>query len=340
MLIVVAGLAFGADFLAGKIFWYNATGTVGGMQYPLSPTQVATVGEILVHPGERVHKGQVLVRVDSPQLSRQAAQTSASIASARVQLQSDARDRATTIATLQAEISGLKLQKDALQQQYDYNESQVASMRGLYTKGVINYGDLSGPIGQQVQTQVQSAQITAKLQADRAQLKVLQNEAAAETDSPVNLRVASLEQVEDTLRADTSELSLRAPLDGIVAQIPVTPGQTLQPGQAAAIIVPDNRQRTLLYFPPAAQTRLSTGEILNVLTPDGHHVAMRVSHIYPSVQDLPEELRNRTTEETQKIVVAAQPVNRQDISRLPAGTPVTARVSRWNLLDWLSPQPA
>lgn len=334
--IVIAGLLIFLNYLAGQTFWYSAKGVVGGHQYQLSPTSVSIVKTIDVSPGDHVSKGQVLVSLKSPQLNQEEAQTRVNLAGIESKLRDQSEDQQATASALQAEIGGLQSQYDALQDQYAYQQQRIDSIRRLAAKGVLNFGDAYDMQQQQMQTKAQYLQVNAKLQADRAQLKGLKATTKGATQSTLANHLATLDHLRQSLHSSADALSLRSPVAGIVAQIPVTQGQTVKPGDPAVIVVPNDEQRTLLYFPPAARASLTKGDTVPITTPDGGTIQMRISHIYPSIQDLPEDLQNSVTRQGQSIVAVAQPINPRDISMLQAGTPVTARVGRWHPSVWLS----
>jgi len=337
LIIVIGGLLIGLNFLAGHTFWYNAQGVIGGQIYPLSPANVSVVKQIEVQPGDHVSKGQELISFSSPQLNREVAQTQVNLADAQSNLQDKMSAEQTTTAALQAEISGLQSQYDALQQQYDIRQQQIDSIRRLAAKGTLNFGDAMQLQQQQLQTKAQYSQVHAKIQSDRAQLKVLKAASKHPAQMALDGRMGTLDRFRQSLHSEVDALNLRSPIDGVIAQIPVADGQTVKPGETAVIVAPSDNQRTLLYFPPAARANLSKGDVVPVTTPDGSTVRMRISNIYPSVQDIPEDLQGRVDDQdNKKIVAVAQPFNPQDISMLQAGTPVTARVARWKASAWFS----
>lgn len=333
--IVIAGVLLGLDFLAGHIFWYSAQGSVGGRQYQLSPTNVSTVKTIAVQPGQHVSKGQVLIRFKSPQLSQALAQAKANIANIESKMQSDNTDKKSKAAALRAEIGGLQAQYQALRQEYNSQQQQINSMESLAAKGALNFGDVRKLQQQQSQIKAQYSQIYAKIQSDRAQLKQLRAGGKGGSQSSLTDRLTALKQLRQSLHSRMQSLSLRAPISGIVAQVPVTEGQTVKPGQNAVVVVPNANQRTLLYFPPAARSRLKADETLSVTTPDGTHIPMRITHVYPSIQALPDNLQNRVNRQGPVIVAVARPANPKDVQKLPSGTPVTAHVPRWQAGEWL-----
>lgn len=334
--LVIGAILFGVDVVAGHVLWYNATGSFGGRQYQLSPTDVSTVKDIAVQPGQHVSKGQTLVRLSSPQLSQNLAQARTNIAELESKLQATASSAHAQAATLRAQISGLQAQYQALHQQYQSRQQQINTMESLAAKGALNFGDVRALQQKQSQLQAQSSSVYAQIQSDRVQLRQLDAQGKGSQNARLQHRLASLKQLRKSLDQRMSALSLKSPINGIVAQVSVTQGQTVKPGQAAVVVVPSGHQRTLLYFPPAARSHLHRGKTLSVTLPDGSHAAMRIAHVYPSVQALPADLQSRVNHSGPVIVVVARPVSSHAVTDVASGTPVTARVSRWQTGRWVT----
>ena len=337
LLIVLVATALGVNYVAGKVLMYNASGTVGAEQYKLSPAATVTVKDIKVQPGQRVSKGDVLVSFSSPQLEQELARAKANIAEA----QSRVSQRVTTsrgdVAALQAEISGLHAQLQSLIQQYANKQSQYQSLKNLAHSGTINQGDVLEAQQEMLEAKSKYQSTAAQLRGDRAKLKELQSGDQQKSGQPTqDQTLASLKQLRESLRHRLDDLKLTAPANGVVAQIPVTDGQVVTAGEPTVIVVPGDDLRTLLYFPPAARGRLHEGRNISVTTPDGTSVEMRIRQVFPSVRDLPPDLREDATKRGPSVVVMAVPENPRDIGAIAPGTPVKASISRWSAQRWAS----
>lgn len=335
LLIVIAAIALGVNFVAGKALWFDASGTVGVKQYPVSPDATVTVKSIAVQPGQTVKAGQPLMRFSSPQLDQQLAQTRADIAKTKATLQQQTATSQGSASALRAEIGGLRSQLQALVQQYADQEQQVQTLQNLASNRAVNRGDVTRAREALLQTKAQYDSTAAKLRSDRQQLHALRASSNSAKSKPDDL-MASLKQLQRTLSSRMDALQLKAPVSGVVAQVPVTAGQVVKPGQPAAVIVPGNDQRTLLYFPPAARSRLKVGQLLTVTAPDGSDLPMRIERIFPSVESLPDDLQSGAENKGRAIVVLVKPASGHPSVKLQPGTPVTAEVSRWAPGKWLS----
>lgn len=330
--VVTGALLFGLDFWAGQVFWYTAQGVIGDTSYSLSPIEVSVVAHVGVTPGEHVRKGQELVSFSSPALHQSLAQAQVKIAAIESNLQNQAQVSRGTEGSLRAELSGLRGEYQALRQDYGIHQSMIDSTQALAAQGVLNFSDVDQLRERQLQLKAQVAAVYAKMVADRAQLRQLVKAGHERASGDFDRRLASLRRLREGLALQMRSLVLRAPVNGVVAQLLVTRGQTVRPGEAAVVIVPPDNQRTLFYFPPAARSRLSAHQRLVATTPGGTRIAMYVTRIYPSTQDLPQTLKYPVNYRGPVIVAVAQPLRARDVENLPAGTPVTARLPRWHAI--------
>jgi len=94
---------------------FDASGVAAPLQQAtLSTKLMGTVQEVLVHEGDAVRNGQVLLRIDARELTAKATQVASSIADAEA-LQQDAATHATRIRALYADSAATRAQLDAVE---------------------------------------------------------------------------------------------------------------------------------------------------------------------------------------------------------------------------------
>ncbi|HYW03003.1 MAG TPA: HlyD family efflux transporter periplasmic adaptor subunit [Gammaproteobacteria bacterium] len=333
ILIILALALFAGNMIYQHVFWLNASGEVSGQQYQLSPSQTVRVEKVLVHPTDKVKKGQVLARFTSPQLQQALARDLSNIADLEGKMANGgaAPGSGGSIGSLKADIQSLQAQEQYLSRQLRQQNQQVDQLRQLVSQGAAAPADLQQARMQQAQTQSQYNQVQAKIRADRSRIHQL---GSAQSKGQMQARLRALKQLRQSLKQRLGNLVLKAPAAGVVARVPATTGETLRAGQQAVVLVQRGTLRTYLYFPPAASDRLHRGQTLPITLPNGRHVPMRISKIYPSMQAVPQQLQPASGKQGNQaqVVVAAEPAGRQaeaTLRQLESGTPVNARVSRW-----------
>ncbi|HEU0198173.1 MAG TPA: HlyD family efflux transporter periplasmic adaptor subunit [Nevskiaceae bacterium] len=325
ILLIAAGIA---KIIFDHVFWYNASGVVAGQRYTVSSIYPATVRDILVKPSQKVQQGQPLVELDSPQLRSQLAQDSASLA--RMQEQSVTGSSANQVAVLKAQERGLNGQSRALASSLAAQDQQIGALKALIAEHAANAGGLVPLESDRAKVQAQYDTVRAQLQGVGVQLHNIARGAAVAGGDGHKELLKSLREQRASLHSQLADLTLRAPVSGEVAQVKVTDGSVLRPGDEALVIVTGDDRRTYLFFPPAAQDRLQIGQKVSVTGPDGSRLRMRLTNIYPSLRDMPGSNAPTLASGSPRVVAAAEPLNGASWPpSLRSGTPVNSRVSRW-----------
>lgn len=329
-LLIIALVVVGLGKVAfSHVYWYNASGMLAGQDYTVSTMSPATVKDVLVKPSQHVHAGQPLARLDSPQLRHQLARDDRNLAQMRAHAVSGSA--ANQVAALRAQAQSLAAQAHALNTRMSVQQTQISSIRTLIAEGAANLGDLVPLQAKLAKTRGQYHSTHAELQGIRAQLHNISNGSQAPTGDAHAKLMHTLRQQRNQLRSRLADLTLTAPVSGQVAKINVTPGSVLRPGDKAFVIVADKNGRTYLFFPPAAQHRLHVGQHVAVNGPNGKQVDMRITNIYPSLQDMPSTDAAATSNGSPKVVATAVPLGDATWpAALRSGTPVTSRIPRWS----------
>lgn len=337
MLIIFAVAVYALRLIFTHVFWLDATGTVSGQQFKLSPSQTVKVESIMVEPAEEVAEGQPLVAFSSPQLEHELAQTLMAIAELEHNLASEGQRPGMphSLDGLQSEIHALESEQQYLADHYrTLRDERVEPLQKLVDEGAIGRASLQEAERELREAMAEHQRVSAQLRGARTRLQKLQE---AQSQEGKRDRMEALEQLRAGLESRREDMVLRAPSAGVIARVPVEPGETLSAGDETVELVHRQPLRSYLYFQPAASERLSVGQELPVTFPSGYSINTRVSNIYPSVQAVPEEaLLPDSQADAASLVVAVEPVSDKaaDVMRqLESGTPVRARVSRWPLPD-------
>ena len=239
----------------------------------IQSTQPATIAELMVRSGQRVAKGQLLARLDSPESRSIQAENEALLArSAR--LESEGTGTAASFGGDEATLSSVRrqalssrvaaLQSSAEQRRREAAEAnatisslqsslvlaqkQVSMLEPLAAKNIVPQTELIDARREVIDLQGRIA--AAREQASRANAAVSEalsqaNEArftfrqdALSEASQVNQKIAVNEQ---SLRGRNSlgRMELRSPVDGVVNDVQVTTiGGFVQPGEKVMEVVP------------------------------------------------------------------------------------------------------
>ena len=214
--VIIAGilLVVWMHITAGRVSTDNAT--VAAARAPISSSIRARVVGVLVAENQRVHKGDVLVRLDPSDFTIAVSRAEAQLASARLQveaLRASYRKAAADVRTART--------------QAEFANSELARQHNLFEAGIVSR--------QKLDEAQNVANIAARNEAAATEslsnaLANLGGSADIETDShPLVLQALSaLAQA----KSDLANTEIRAPADGVVAKVnQVQAGAYVEPAQ-------------------------------------------------------------------------------------------------------------
>ncbi|GEM48009.1 efflux RND transporter periplasmic adaptor subunit [Deinococcus cellulosilyticus] len=262
----------------------SAVGTVKATRSrPLPFASSGTVLTTSVKVGDAVQKGQVLVTLDTRTLQTDLESARASLVAAQTDLQK--AQGAVQGDALEAR-KGVELAQNALisaQQAWRTAEEQRKLQKQLYDLGSIsrNEYEQAENTARDAQLKVQNAQLdlqSAKLKEQNTrQLSASGVQNAQSTLQSARTRVESLQK-------QISDAVLKAPIDGVVSTLNVTPGGFATAG-TAVVEITDLTELQLEV--PVDETRsrdLATGQKASIEFDalPGHKVAGRVTRVNPT----------------------------------------------------------
>jgi len=232
----------------------TASGEIKPKNYTnIGANVMGRITELTVKEGDRVHKGQVLARLEAIQaqadvqaqqagLNSAMADSSASESGLKA-MDENLRTATANIDKAKAELERARLEYDRGQKLYD---SKLIAKQELDTRKA-NFDSLNASVRV---TEAQLAQMKAQREQTAAQL--------ASTQRRVAQAKATLNRVSDVLQKHNSV----APIDGIVTNLPVRIGETVVPGvqNSAASLIMTIADMSLI----TAEVKVDETDIVNV----------------------------------------------------------------------------
>jgi len=210
----------------------------------LATRVAARVDRVIVHPGEAVEPGTVIVELSNPEVQRAAdaavlevAAARADLAAARLELESQRLDRRAALAAARAEAESARLQSIAEQRAYEagaVSELQAARSR-------IQAGQLAERVG------IEQQRLAALEEAVKAQLEAR------------SARVRQLEREAEERQLAAASLKVRAGMDGVLQSVPVQEGEQLAAGANVARVARPDRLYAELRIPEMEARDLAPG---------------------------------------------------------------------------------
>jgi RND family efflux transporter MFP subunit len=255
---------------------FDAVGVAAPVrQATLSTKLMASVTEVLVHEGDRVVAGQLLVRVDARDLSAKAAQVAASVAEAKA-VHRDALTQANRIRALYADSAAARAQLDAAETGLARAEAGLRAARAAAAElgAVSSYSEVHAPFAGIVTKRFVDPGAFA---TPGTPLVAIQDVSALRITASATPEIAHQIHRGQVLSATIENHPVQATVEGVVpAQagnmyeinaLVSNTGATFLAGSAATLSLPTG-MRTLLVVPAAAIVR--EGDLTGVTLRTAH----------------------------------------------------------------------
>jgi membrane fusion protein (multidrug efflux system) len=218
--VAAAALAYGGYYLLVASNYVSTDNAYVGAEVAQINSQVSgPIARVAVRDTQQVHKGDVLVEIDSADARLAVAQAEAAYRSTLQRVSQYYAQRSAAAATVQARLADVSRTGD------DY-----ARRQRLAISGAISSEQLSTA---RTDADAAKANLTAARESLEAQDQMIKGVTVDSHPETVAARTA-LEKA----RLDLSRTVIRAPIDGIVAQRKAQAGQSVQPGQSLMTVSP------------------------------------------------------------------------------------------------------
>jgi membrane fusion protein (multidrug efflux system) len=231
----------------------------------VAPKVRGLVSDVLVRHNQAVKKGDPLIRIDPEEFDARVAAASADLQNAQASVQSAQAALISLDAEERLAASNVRAAETAIRSSDAQNQRADAD-RKRYENLVA-----SGAVARRDADTYRAAAITAQSDADhsRAELDVSRNQAAVTAAKRATLD-AALAQARaaasrakaalDLARQDQGHALIRAPIDGVVGDRQVEPGDYVQPGTRLMTIVPMTALYVTANFKETQVARMLPGQ--------------------------------------------------------------------------------
>lgn len=178
----------------------------------------ARLEKIYMHPGDVVSKGDVIVELNNPEVERRAAELEWEYKATEREVHALSQRHKTQILDLEAQILNNKMQ-------YDVEKLRLEAERQLLDEG-------NGTVSMidHKARKLSVSELFKRSEIDKAQLKQLKLTLAAEFEA-AEARLQRLQKINEQAEFEKESLIVRAPVDGIVQEMTLEPGQRVQLGE-------------------------------------------------------------------------------------------------------------
>jgi HlyD family secretion protein len=225
----------------------EATGTLEIVEIDVSPMQPARIVQVRVREGDTVRAGQVLAVLQQPTTQGQVPLGQAQVSSARARLRDlEAGARAPEIERAQAEVR-------VRQAEAERAAREMERLRVLTEAGAVSRQTLDN-------ARAAATQAAALRDAARENLRLVREGARADQVEAARAEVAGAEAALQSARQTAGELTLVAPVDGVVMLRAAEAGEMVGAGQPVVTLGDPRRPWTRVYVGQEVLPTLRVGQ--------------------------------------------------------------------------------
>jgi HlyD family secretion protein len=223
-------------------------------QAAIAPRITAPIREEYVQRGMHVHKGQLLVSLESRDLQGSALDSKGAVAQAQANLQ------ATTEATIPEELKKAEGEVADTKAAYDVAARTAQERKKLFEQGALSGRDADTAYAAQVQTQSAYEQAVKHLDAVKKTTGLTNKDAAEAQLASAKGRLESAQAMEDYA-------SLRSPIDGVVTDRPLFPGETASAGSTVVTVMDTSSLLAKVHLAQSSAQKLKLGHKAEITVP-------------------------------------------------------------------------
>ena len=221
----------------------------------ITPKVVAPVSKFYVNRGARVHKGELLAVLENQDISAAVTENKGALEQAQAQYET------TTKASLPEDLKKAELDASAAKESLDAQQKLYDSRKKLFQEGALPRKELDAAA-------VALAQ--ARSQSDVAQqhLASLQAVGKQATLKSAAGQLASAQGKYEGAQAQLTYTEIRSPIDGVVTDRPVWPGETPPSGTPLITIMDTSSVVARTHIPQEQAALLKPGDPATIIAPD------------------------------------------------------------------------
>ncbi len=235
----------------------------------VAPKVRGLVAAVLVQHDQRVHRGDPLVRIDAEEFDARVASAAAELQNAQSSVSAAKAALVALGAEEQLAASNVRVAQTSIRSA-DAQQALAEADRRRFDALIA-----SGAVARRDAEQYRTAAVTAQANAEhsRAEFAVSRNQATVTRVKRLTLQanvaqaeaaVASAKAALDLARQDQTNTLVRAPIDGVVGDRQVEPGDYVQPGSRLLTVVPLDALYVIANFKETQTARMVVGQDASV----------------------------------------------------------------------------
>jgi HlyD family secretion protein len=224
------------------------------VQASIAPRISAPIREEYVQRGSHVHKGQLLISLESRDLQGSALDSKGAVTQAQANL------RATTEATIPEELKKAEGEVADTKAASDVATRTAQERKKLFEQGALSGRDADAAYASEVQAQSAYEQALKHLDAVKKTTGLTNKDAAEGQLASARGRLESAQAMEEFA-------NLRSPVDGVVTDRPLFPGETAQAGSTVITVMDTSSLLAKVHLAQSSAQKLQLGHEAEITVP-------------------------------------------------------------------------
>lgn len=282
VLLLIGGLMYGGYRLYAFRQPYEWSGSVEVKTVSLGSRTGGRVKDVLVHEGQEVKAGTVLVVLEPGELEAKKAIAESELESAEAALEKLSNGaRPEEIAQAQARVAEARAAAGKEGGRAAQEAKEYALAMKLYKQGAISAAERDAKLGGARAASGQTAEAMARAKEAAAALNLLTGGTRPEDLRVARANVAVAKAKLEQVTTQIEELSIRAPRDGRVESLTVRPGDMLRAEAPAAKLLEKGQIYVRIYVPETQLGKIHSGQEVPITVDSfpGRKFMGRVEHI-------------------------------------------------------------
>jgi RND family efflux transporter MFP subunit len=239
-------------------------------QAAITPKVSAPVRRFFVNRGSRVHKGQLLAELENRDIAAVVTENKGALE------QAQATYETITRASLPEDLTKAEQDAKSAHEVLDAQQKLYESRQMLFKEGALPRKDLDQAAVALVQARAQSQVADQHLAAIHAVGKQQTTKSAAG-------QLTSAQGKFEGSAAQLSYTAIRSPIEGVVTDRPVWPGETPAAGTPIITVMDTSSVTARAHIPQSDAAMLKVGDPALITTSEGSEIAARVTIVSPAL---------------------------------------------------------
>jgi HlyD family secretion protein len=236
----------------------------------ITPKVVAPVAKFYVNRGSRVHEGQLLAVLENKDIAASLTENKGALQQAKAAYET------TTRSTLPGDVIKAEQDAKAAKEALDAQEQLYNSRKKLYDEGALPRKDLD-------QAAVALAQARAQNDVAQQHLAAMQAVGKQATQQSAVGQLASAQGKYEGAQAQLSYTEIRSPINGVVTDRPVWPGETAPVGAPLLTVMNLSSVVARPHIPQEQAALLKVGDSATITAANTPAVPAKVILVSPAL---------------------------------------------------------